>query len=135
MGYQYGFEKMAVWQMARQVARQIYLVTKSFPKEELYGLTSQIRRSAISISCNLAEGSARWGEKDQNRFYTMAFSSAVEVVNLLIMSNDFGILQEQEYHQLRQEMEKLTYQINKLANRLPGVEESDTPYSQDLPFL
>ncbi|MBK6996121.1 MAG: four helix bundle protein [Lewinellaceae bacterium] len=54
MQYTYSFEKMAVWQMARQVVKLIYLKTKSFPKEELFNATSQIRRASISISCNLS---------------------------------------------------------------------------------
>ena len=68
MQYTYAFEKMAVWQMARQVVKQIYSKTKSFPKEELFGITGQIRRAGVSICCNLAEGSARRGNRDQDRF-------------------------------------------------------------------
>ena len=64
MQYTYGFEKMSVWQQARQVTKLVYLKTKGFPKEELFGVTSQIRRASISICCNLAEGSARISPKD-----------------------------------------------------------------------
>ena len=95
MSYNYSFEKMAVWQMSRIFAKKLYQVTRQFPKEELFGLTSQIRRATISVSCNLAEGSARMSVKEQQRFYEIAFSSAVEVVNLLILSNDFGYLSDQ----------------------------------------
>mgnify|MGYP000083938494 CR=1 FL=1 len=120
MQYTYAFEKMSVWQQARQVTKLIYLKTKSFPKEELFGVTSQIRRASISICCNLAEGSARIGAKDQNRFYEIAFSSAIEVVNLLILCIDFEYLIESEYTVLRTEMERLTYSINKLSGKKPG---------------
>ncbi len=81
--------------MSRIFAKKLYQVTREFPKEELFGLTSQIRRATISVSCNLAEGSARMSVKEQQRFYEIAFSSAVEIVNLLILSNDFGYLSDQ----------------------------------------
>jgi len=119
MQYTYAFEKMTVWQMARQVVKLIYLKTKSFPKEELFGTTSQIRRAGISICCNLAEGSARISPTDQNRFYEIAFGSAVEVVNLLIICTDLEYLSEEDYMMLRTEMEKLTYHINHLSNKKP----------------
>lgn len=83
--------------MARQAVKLIYDTTKSFPKEELFGVTNQIRRASISICCNLAEGSARIGAVDQNRFYEIAFGSAVEVVNLLILSTDLGYLSDEGY--------------------------------------
>ncbi len=133
MAYTYAFEKMAVWQNARQAVKQIYLVTKFFPKEELFGITSQIRRASISINCNLAEGSARLGDKDQNRFYEIAFGSAVEVVNLLIVSHDLEYLNNQDYGRLRQDMEQLTFQINRLVTRIPGVREPDYPYETQGP--
>jgi four helix bundle protein len=114
MRFTYGFEKLGVWQANRQFAKKLYKLTASFPKEELFGITSQIRRASISVSCNLAEGSARLGVKDQNRFYEIAFGSAVEVVNLLILCSDFGYVSEEDYDLLRSDMEKITYQINQL---------------------
>jgi four helix bundle protein len=119
MQYTYSFEKMAVWQMARQVVKLIYLKTKSFPKEELFNATSQIRRASISICCNLSEGSARINPPDQNRFYEIAFGSAVEVVNLLIICNDLEYFSNEDYTLIRSEMEKLTFHINKLSGKKP----------------
>ena len=77
MQYTYSFEKMNVWQLARKVVKLIYLKTKSFPKSEIFGVTSQIQRASVSVCCNLAEGSARISPADQNRFYEISFSSAV----------------------------------------------------------
>ena len=129
MQYTYAFEKMTVWQMARQVVKLIYLKTKSFPKEEVFGATSQIRRAGISICCNLAEGSARINPPDQNRFYEIAFGSAIEVVNLLIICNDLEYLTDEDYASLRTELEKLTYHINKLSGKKPPntLNELDAP--------
>lgn len=97
----------------------IYLKTKNFPKEEIFGVTSQIRRAGISICCNLAEGSARISPSNQNRFYEIAFGSAVEVVNLLILCNDLEYLSDEDYALVRTEMERLTYQINNLSGKKP----------------
>jgi four helix bundle protein len=120
MQYTYSFEKMAVWQMARQAVKLIYLKTKSFPKEELFSTTSQIRRAGISVCCNLSEGSARINPPDQNRFYEIAFGSAVEVVNLLIICKDLEYLSDEDYGLLRTELEKITYHINRLSGKKPG---------------
>ncbi len=119
---------MAVWQMSRKVTLLVYQTTRAFPKEEMFGITSQIRRAAISIGCNLAEGSARVGSKDQRRFYSMAFSCAVEVVNLLIISHDLKYLSDEDLSALRQELEKLTCQINQLVARLSTLQEPDADY-------
>ncbi len=139
MNHVYAFEKMAAWQTARQVIKHIYLKTKNFPKEELFGVTGQIRRAGISISCNLAEGSGRTSDGQQAHFYQIAYSSALEVVSLLIVTNDLELLPDEDYAFLRNEMEKVTWAINKLmpANRLPGrdneAREPDAPYFSSSP--
>ena len=129
MKYVYSFEKMSTWQMSRQVAKQVYLKTKPFPKEEMFGITSQVRRAAISVCCNLAEGSARLGSKWQKHYYQIAFGSAVEVVNLLILCTDLEYLSDEDYESTRAEIEKLTYQINKLVSQNPdNLSEPDVFY-------
>lgn len=119
MQYTYGFEKMAVWQLARQTVKLIYLKTKNFPREEAFGITSQIRRAGVSVCCNLAEGSARISSTDQHRFYEIAFGSAVEVVNLLIICCDLEYLTDEDCSMIRTEMERLTWQINNLSGKKP----------------
>ena len=113
--YIYGFEKLSVWQSTRSFTKEMYLMTKSFPKDEVFGITSQMRRATISISCNLVEGSARKSPREQNRFYEIAYGSAVEVLNLLILSNDLEFLSNENYGVLRNALEKVTYQINRLS--------------------
>ncbi len=114
--YTYAFENLAVWKTNRIFTKKLYFKTKSFPKEELFGITSQIRRATISISCNLAEGSAKKSPNEQSRYYEIAYGSAVEVVNLLILSNDLDLLSNEDYAELRNDVEKITYQINRLYN-------------------
>ncbi|MFN0293165.1 four helix bundle protein [Pedobacter helvus] len=79
MNYTYTFEKLEVWQLSRSFVKELYEITKSFPKDEQYGLTSQIRRAAVSISSNIAEVSSRLTTKDKAHFTMIAFSSTMEV--------------------------------------------------------
>jgi four helix bundle protein len=110
----YSFEKLDAWIMSKDLVKDIYILTRNFPKEELFGLTSQIRRASVSIASNLAEGSSRTSPKDQVRFYVISFSSLVEVINQLIISHDSGFVSNEDYIKLRSKIEKLSNFINSL---------------------
>src|SRR5438105_9743213 len=92
---EYAFEKLRVWQAARELARKIYLKTSKFPQGEIYGLTSQCNRAAVSVAANLAEGSSRTSRKDQAHFSEIAYGSLTELTCLLILSKDVGILSDE----------------------------------------
>ncbi len=79
----FGFEKLDVWQKAVEYADLIYRITQSFPAEERFGLTSQLRRSAVSVSSNIAEGSSRSSDADLARFIEIAYGSLLESVSEL----------------------------------------------------
>ena len=111
------FEKLEVWRESRSFVKEIYLITKSFPNEENFGITSQIKRASLSIYANIAEGMSRQTEKDKARFINQAFSSAIEVINFLILSNDLKFLNENNYTILRTKLEKITNQLNSLYNK------------------
>ena len=110
----YSFEKLDVWEKSKDFAVKIYRITKSFPKEEKFGLISQLRRASISIGSNIAEGSSRTTAKEQSRFYTIAFSSAIEVLNQLIISKELKFLDVEDYIELRSDIEQITAMLNKL---------------------
>ena len=110
----FAFEKLRVWQDSRAFVTRIYLLTKEFPKEERYGIVNQIRRAAISISSNIAEGSSRKSSKDQSHFYQIAYSSLMEVLNQVIICLDLTYISEDNYNSLRSDIESLSYQINQL---------------------
>lgn len=112
------FEKLDVWHNARNLAKDIYTLSAEFPKEEKYGITSQIRRATLSISANIAEGMSRNTNKDKSRFLNQSFSSAIEVLNFLIIIKDLEFIKEEDYILLRQKIEKITNQLNALNNRL-----------------
>ncbi len=90
------FRKLNVWQKAYQLTLDVYKATKRFPKEELYGLTSQIRRSAASIPANIAEGCGRNGDAEFGRFLHIAMGSASELEFHLLLARDLDLLDESE---------------------------------------
>ena len=110
----YSFEKLTVWQKSRKLSFVIYKVTKAFPKEEIFGLTSQMRRSAISISSNIAEGSGRHSAKDKARFSEIAYGSALELLNQIILFKDLEFVSNENYNEIRSEIEEITSMLDSL---------------------
>ena len=116
----FSFEKLIAWQKARELAVEIYKITKLFPKEELFGITSQMRRCSVSVASNLAEGSGRNSMKDKARFTHIAFGWALELLNQLILSFDFEYIEEQKYIEIREKITEVTVLINGLyKSQLP----------------
>jgi four helix bundle protein len=115
--YQYSFEKLEVWKDSKELVKKIYACTEQFPKAEIYGIVSQMRRAAISISSNLAEGSGRTNQKDQAHFFQLAYSSAIELLNQLIISLELQYLETETYTEARSMIEGLTVKINSLRKQ------------------
>ena len=92
----------------------IYKLTSKFPSNELFGITSQIKRSASSIATNIAEGTSRNTSKDKAHFLTISYSSAMETLNHLIISKDLNYVSETDYVESREKIEKICNQINNL---------------------
>ncbi len=112
----YSFEKLDVWNKSKDFAVRIYRITSEFPKDEKFGLISQIRRASVSVGSNIAEGSSRVSGKDQGRFYSIAYSSAIEVLNQLMISKELNFLNDEDYEEFRADIEQITAMINKLYN-------------------
>ncbi len=96
------FKKIKAWQHADQLAVAIYCQTKDFPKEETYGITSQLRRAAISVAANIAEGTARGHKKEYLQFLYTARGSVAEIEYLLHISNQLEYLRDDEYKKLEE---------------------------------
>jgi four helix bundle protein len=107
----YSFEKLECWQQARESAVWAYNATSSFPTEEKFGLTTQMRRAAISIASNIAEGTSRKTANDQSHFSTISYSSTIELLNDLIIANDLKLLSTEDYLAGREKIEKQTLLI------------------------
>lgn len=114
--YAFGFEKLTVWQKARAYSLTVYKVSRQFPKEELYGMTSQIRRSSVSVGSNLAEGTARQTSKDKAHFTTIAYSSLMESVNQLTLSFDLEYIDKKNYDELRAQAIEISRMLTALRN-------------------
>lgn len=99
---------------AHKLVIEIYRVTRQFPKEEQFGLTTQLRRAAVSITSNIAEGFSRNSYKEKLQFYAMALGSLTEVQNQLLIARDIGYLSKEDFLILAE----LSVTINKLANGL-----------------
>ena len=110
----YSFEKLECWQQARQLSVWVFQVTKLFPQEEKFGIISQMRRAAISIASNIAEGTSRKTAKDQAHFSTIAYSSTIELLNDLIITNNLKFIDNELYEQGREMIEKQTLLISGL---------------------
>ena len=112
------FEKFSIWHDARKFANYIYTLTKGFPKDERFGLVDQLRRAAVSIALNIAEGSDRRSDVDFRRFLRLAMGSLEESVTALYISMDQGYISKQKFDTLYEEANILAAKINKLISNL-----------------
>lgn len=112
----FSFENLEVWNDVKLLTKDIYIVTNNFPDSERFGLISQIRRATISVSSNIAEGSARMSKKDQAHFYHIAFSSLMEVLSQLLISVELEYIKESDLQKLREKISSIGYKINALRS-------------------
>jgi four helix bundle protein len=117
----YSFEKLEAWQHARKLTGWVYRITRYFPEEEKFGIITQMRRAALAIASNIAEGTSRITSKDQSHFSTIAYSSTIELLNDLIISLDLLFLNENNYAEGRNLIEKQTYLISQLRKSQQNI--------------
>jgi four helix bundle protein len=108
------FRDLDAWKEGHRLVLEIYKMTKSFPKEEMFGLSNQLRRSAVSITSNIAEGFSRKSLKEKIQFYSMAKASNTELQNQLLIAKDVGYLSKEKF----EELEKQSIRVNKLISGL-----------------
>jgi four helix bundle protein len=114
MGNIRSYKDLIVWQKAMILAKTIYTITKKFPKEEIYGLTSQLRRAAVSVACNIAEGQARNSTGEFKQFLGVSRGSLAETETLILLSNDLNLISSAEL----EEITKITDEVSKLLSGL-----------------
>jgi four helix bundle protein len=112
------FHELKVWQKAHQLTLAIYQITASFPREELYGLTSQLRRSSSSIPANLAEGCGRNGDADFARFCSIAMGSASELEYHLLLARDLKLIRPKDCEELAQRATEVKRMLTALIQKL-----------------
>ena len=107
-----------VWKLGMDLVEKIYVITKDFPKEELYGLTSQVRRSAVSIPSNIAEGCSRSSNKELIRFLEIALGSSFELETQLLVAIDLGIAPKDKGISILNDLKILQKRINAFRNTI-----------------
>ena len=112
------FRNLKVWQMAHQLTLGVYRSTRCFPKEELYGLTSQMRRCSCSVASNIAEGCGRGGDADMGRFLQIAMGSASELEYQLLLSHDLGLVCESDHKVLASQATEVKRMLASLLQKL-----------------
>lgn len=112
------FKKLAVWEKAHRLTLAVYQASGSFPKDELYGLMSQIRRAAASIPTNIAEGSGRGGDRELVRFLHIALGSANELEYQLLLAKDLGYLDAGIYQELAHQTLEIQRMLAGLIHKL-----------------
>jgi four helix bundle protein len=109
--YNFPFEKLDVWHKAKDLVKDIYAITKTFPDSERFGITQQINRSVISIASNIAEGNSRSSRREQAHFTEITYGSLMELMCQMIISNDLGYLSLQQLKDIRIKAETIARMI------------------------
>ena len=112
------FTEMPVWQLAMEIAEDVFHLTEQLPRKEDYGLTSQLRNAALSISSNIAEGFGRRGSADKRRFYDFARSSGHETRNQIIYGQRVKYFTESECNPINTKIARVIHDLNKISRSL-----------------
>jgi len=112
------YKNIIVWQKSYHLVLQIYKLTETFPKHELYALTTQLRRAAVSIPSNIAEGSAKESDLDFARFLEMAIGSAFEIECQLMLAGDLGYIQQKDVRSILQEIAEVKKMLAAFIKKL-----------------
>lgn len=114
------YRELNVWKNGHAIALAVYRITHSFPKEELYGLTAQIRRSASSVPSNLAEGCGRDGDAELKRFANIALGSACELDYQILLATELGYIESADAAPLAEEIMQLRRMLGAFIQKLKG---------------
>ena len=119
----YAFERLDVWQVSRAFVKEVYRLLTQFPVFEMYNLTNQIRRAAVSVSLNIAESTSRNSLKEQSRFSEVAYGSLLEVYCSLLIAKDLGYIDEND-------LSGISVRIQELSNKLNALKQSQIRRSE-----
>jgi four helix bundle protein len=114
MAYLKSYKELIVWQKSILLVKEIFILTGKFPKEELYGIVSQMRRSAISIPSNIAEGYGRRSTKSYTQFYAIAYGSALELETQSIIANELNMAPKENFRV----PDNLIMEVSKMLNTM-----------------
>lgn len=112
------FKELLIWQKSRNFCSEIYSVTSTFPNDEKFGITNQLRRASVSIPSNIAEGSSRNSNKDFSRFLEIAIGSAYEIETQLLIASDLGFIKTQKLVLIINQLDEIIKMISKFKSTL-----------------
>ena len=121
---EYQFEKLNAWQESRKMVLAVYQLLKKFPSEERFALCDQLRRAAISVPSNIAEGNGRMAVKEQIHFLEIAFGSVMEIYSQLQLAVDLGYISDEDFKQVK----PLIYNTSKLISGLRSSKTNQLPH-------
>lgn len=119
------FRQLKIWQRSHELTLSVYRASAEFPREERYGLTSQIRRSSASIPTNIAEGAGRGSNPDFLRFLDIAFASACELEYQLLLAHDLDLLDGKRYESLTRETTEVKRMMTKFMQSVRTIQTTD----------
>ena len=112
------FKELKVWERGHKLTLEIYKVTSSFPREEMYGLTSQMRRACASIATNIAEGCGRNSDSELARFFDISMGSASELEYLLLLTRDLNLINSPDYSELTSDVVEIKRMLASFIKKL-----------------
>jgi four helix bundle protein len=113
------FRELTVWEKAHELVVEVYRVSGGFPSEERFGISAQLRKAAVSIGSNIAEGCGRGTDKDFARFLSIAAGSASEVEYQVLLARDLGYLSDEDYGRLNTQVNEVKRMLNSFIQSLP----------------
>jgi len=114
----HGFKELDVWKKAMSLVTSVYLLTKQFPKEEMYGLTSQVRRCAVSIPSNIAEGRGKRSTKDFIRYLNIAYGSSAELETQILIAQNLGFITVETAEPIQSQIAEINRMLNGLLQSM-----------------
>lgn len=118
MTYLKSYKELIVWQKSIDLVKEIFILTEKFPKSEIYGLTSQMRRAAVAIPSNIAEGYGRNSPKEYMQFYSIAYGSALELETQLIISEELKFATEKQLLKSKLLLEEVSKMLNSMIKKM-----------------
>lgn len=118
MVYLKSYKELIVWQKAIQLVKEIFILTNEFPKSELYGLISQIRRAAVAIPSNIAEGYGRKSAKEYAQFYSIAYGSALELETQIIIAKELHFVEKERFIKVEKLLEEILRMLNSMTAKM-----------------
>lgn len=112
------YKDLKFWQLSRAFCKEIYLVTNTFPEDEKFGLTSQLRRASVSIPSNIAEGASRKSDKDFSRFLMISLGSCYEIETQLLISFDLNFINKEKLEELQNFLNQIIKMMSKFNSTL-----------------